>query len=571
MKIWRLKKQPSDKFRLKFKNYSPFIQSILYNRGIKSLKKAEEFFDLDYEKGINDPFLLPDMKKAIKRTLQALKDKEKIAIYGDYDADGVTSTVIIKKLFKELKTKVVVYIPDRLKEGYGLNVKAIKYLKKKGVSLVITVDTGIRNVDEIKGFNEAGIDVIITDHHTPHETKLPKAYALVNPHLKISVYPFKFLSGAGVAFKFAQALIQEKGEDNFSIGFEKWLLDLTAIGTIADMVPLLEENRIIAKYGLIVVGKTRRLGLKALMDKAGINYNKSPVRSEDVGFLIGPRINAAGRMDHANSAFALLSEDDRNKAIKLADDLEVQNKKRQELTKNIFQTVEKLKAKDKKYIFAGDKDWPLGVVGLVAGRLSEKFSRPVLIYMKEKDQIRGSARSIPEFNIIKALDELSDYLTEYGGHSQAAGFTIKNKNIEKFEAGFKKLTEKYIDEKALIPKLDIDYEIDLGELDENIFEEIKALEPFGMENEEPVFSLKKVLIKSLRYVGNGEKHLKLMICKNNDQAGIQKYINCIGFNFKEFEGKLKVGDLVDIAFTMFINSFNGSENLEFKLIDIQKR
>ena len=563
-KQWKIKTQPDKKFKNQFKKYSPFIQTILFLRGIKTPKEAEAFFNLDY--GADQPDLneLSGIKPAVKRIRQALKDKEKLAVYGDYDADGVTASSILFQFFKELGVTPVVYIPDRVKEGYGLNKEAAEYLKKKGVQLVITVDTGVRNVTEVAEFKRQGMEVIITDHHVAPD-KLPRALAIVNPHKKGERYAFKELSGAGVTFKLVQALIRDIGEDKFSAGFEKWLLDLVAVGTIADLVPLKGENRLLTKYGLIVLAKTRRLGLKYLMDSAGLNYEREPVTATQVAFQIAPRINAAGRMDHANSAFVLLNEDDSATAKRLAESLEKQNRKRQDLTQKIFKKIEKIDFKKDKLIIAGDKSWPLGVLGLVSGRLTDKYCRPSLVYTDEGDRLRGSARSTPVFNMIKALETVKDLLPEYGGHKQAAGFTLLKKDLPEFEKRLKKLAGEQLKEKDLIPELSIDYETSFEELGYEMLEELKALEPLGAQNAEPVFLLKNTEIKTMRFVGKTEKHLKMTI--NGHAASNGKQIGVIAFNWADKLNGIKIGDRVDIVFNLVANYFNGKEYLELRLID----
>ena len=563
MKQWIFAPEPPPAYRSKLKGYSRFIQTILFHCNIKSKKEAESFFDLKYESGMHDPYQLTDMERGVKRIQKGIKNKEKIAIYGDYDADGVTASTIVNQFFTELSYPVFIYIPDRIKEGYGLNKKAIAYLKKKKVDLIITVDTGIRNTEEVEYAGSLGIDVVITDHHVVPD-ELPKAAAVINPHRDNS-YPFKELAGAGVAYKLVTALVKKIGADKFTPGFEKWLLDLVVLGTIADVVPLLGENRTLTKYGLIVTGKTRRMGLRMLMEKAGMNT--APVTSDQIAFQIAPRVNAAGRMDHANSAFILLNSTNQEESLRIASQLEAHNRKRQDVTKKIFAAIEKQDFSKKKVIVAGNKDWSVGLVGLVAGKLCDKYNRPTLVYTEEGDQIRGSARSIPEFNIISALERLDDMLLEYGGHKQAAGFTLKKKHIAKFKAALEKIADEEIEEEHLIPKLRIDYKINFEELGDSLLEELKALMPFGAGNPEPVFLLEEARIASLKMVGNGQKHLKLTVCQEKKQS---KYYGCIGFNFGERAEGIKVGDVVDIAFAIYCNTFNGNDYLELKIIDIKK-
>ena len=569
MKKWILKPQPGDKYREKFSNYSKFIQTIFYQIGIETSEEAEDFFSLDYENGLHDPQLLSGIKVGAKRILKAIKNKEKIAIYGDYDADGVTASTVLSQFFRELKIETIIYIPDRVDEGYGLNEKAISYLKDKKVKLVITVDTGVRDVEEAQLFKKEKIDLIITDHHILPK-KLPEAIAIINPHQDKGKYPFEDLAGVGVAFKLVQFLISKIGEDKFSVGFEKWLLDLVALGTIADMVPLKGENRTLVKYGLIVLSKTKKLGLRLLMKNAKVSLDdKRPITSEIVAFQIAPRINAAGRMDHANNACVLLNAEDAIEAKKLANQLEDQNQARRNVTSKILREVEKMDFGNKKIIIVGKDDWPLGVIGLAAGRLCDKFNRPVLVYGKDKNQVRGSARSIASFNIIKALDELNDLLVAHGGHKQAAGFTVSKKNLSKFKKGLEEIAEREIQAKDLISKQRIDYKISFDEIGQNLEEELKAIEPYGVGNPEPIFLIKNAQVCQAKFVGKTQKHLKLLVCKRKEKAGLIKYVGCIGFNFENHTGKIKPGDLVDIVFNLSVNYFNGKESLEFKMIDLR--
>ncbi|MEA3273642.1 MAG: single-stranded-DNA-specific exonuclease RecJ [Patescibacteria group bacterium] len=569
MKKWILRSQPGDKYRKKFSNYSKFVQTIFYQIGIKTDKEAEDFFGLDYENGLHDPQLLSGMEKGAERILKAIKNNEQIAIYGDYDADGVTATAVLSQFFKELKIEPVVYIPERVNEGYGLNGKAIDYLKDKKVKLVITVDTGIRNVEEAQLFKEEGIDLIITDHHSLPE-KLPEAVAVINPHQDKGKYPFEDLAGVGVAFKLVQFLIGKIGENKFSAGFEKWLLDLVALGTIADMVPLKGENRILAKYGLIVLSKTKRFGLRSLMSNTRISLNdEQPITSETVAFQIAPRINAAGRMDHANNALVLLNAENNTEAKKLADQLEDQNKARRNITSKILRETEKMDFGDKKIIIVGKDSWPLGVIGLAAGKLCDKFNRPVLVYGKDGNQVRGSARSIVGFNIIKALDELDDLLVAHGGHKQAAGFTVPREKLSEFKERLEKIAEQEIQTKDLMAKQKINYRINFNEIGKDLEEELKAFEPYGVGNQEPVFLIKDAQVCQAKFVGKTQKHLKLLVCEGKKKAGLIKYIGCIGFNFENYTGKIKPGDLIDIVFNLSVNNFNGKAALEFKMIDLR--
>jgi len=429
-KKWVLAKPISLEFQKKFPEVPNLILQLLFNRGLKQQKQIDAFLNPDYGQDVLDPFLFPDMEKAVERIYQAVANKEKITIHGDYDADGVSSTVLIADILQQLKVDFNIYIPHRDKEGYGLNKKTVNYLAEKKTNLIITVDCAISNYEEVELAKAKGIDVIITDHHSS-PPKLPKAFAIINPKVEKCNYSFQGLSGVGVAFKLAQAVIAKDKNNVFAPGYEKWLLDLVAIGTVADVMPLLEENRALVKYGLIVLNKTRRKGLKALAEKAGVFpvKEKDLINSENIGYVLAPRINAAGRMDHANTAYELLVSDKSQEISELVDNLEKTNQQRQRLTEKIMTEIRsQIKDVDKEYIIiASGKDWPLGVIGLAAGRIKDEYNRPVLIISKQAKKTVGSGRSIDEFNLIADLGELESYFDTYGGHPGAAGFSLKSK------------------------------------------------------------------------------------------------------------------------------------------------
>ncbi len=567
-----------------FPEYSPLILQLLYNRGLTDEKNIDEFFNPDYVDHIHSPFLLKGMTEAVSRIRLAIEKKEKILVYGDYDADGVTSTALMIKTLKFLKAEnIEVYIPDRVKEGYGLKMEVIPKMKALGVSLIITVDCGIASIKEVGLAKKEGIDVVITDHHWVPDT-VPDALAIINPKQKDDTYPFKDLAGVGVAFKLAQGLLSvqnnEKAgsEEKDNRSFEKWLLDLVAVGTVADSVPLLGENRTLLNYGLIVLGKTKNIGLKKLLSQASqksarINGNTElKINTEVISFQLAPRINAAGRLDHANTSFELLNTETEKEAQGLAESLELLNGQRQKITEKIIaEAHEKIKIKtQRRIIFEGNEGWPIGILGLVAGKLSDEFSRPVCIFNQNENFSTASCRSIPSFNIIEALSQCREVLEEFGGHKGAAGFKIKNSNIGKLEQKLEKLTEKNISDEDLIPGLEIDAEIKITDVNWTFFHEIEKMAPFGEMNPEPVFTLRKMCVMEMRAVGNSEKHLKLgLLAAEDSHKKNKKLFKAIGFNFGQWARKIKLNDIIDIVFTLSNNEWNGNSDIEFKIVDLK--
>ena len=548
-------------------SFHPAALKIFFQKDLNTPEKINRFLFPDYDKDLHSPFLFSQMPQAVKRIKKAKKRKEKVAIFGDYDADGITSSAVLAEIFKKLNIPFEIYIPNKRSEGYGLNLEAIKELKEKNVSVIVTVDCGISNAEEIIGASKMGIDVIITDHHhIPSE--IPKAHSIINPQMKNSGYPFKELAGVGVAFKFAQALCEElipNEKDQL-----KWLLDLVAIGTIADCVPLLEENRILCKYGLIVLSKTRRIGLQELFKVGRILVDENNVpNTHKISFQIAPRINAAGRMDHANIAYNLISEKDRIKARELALELETYNQKRQAVTKQIVKEVEVLANntfKNKKFIFAVGEHFSLGVAGLAAGKIADKFRKPTAILQKGRNESRGSFRSIPQINIIEAIEKYGNLLTKYGGHNQAAGISIKNENLEEFYKRLNTFIEKRLADKDVPPEILIDAEISSKDINFKLAEEIKKMEPFGVENEEPIFLTKNLIVEELKWVGNGEKHLKLFL-RPGDKT--PKIFEAIGFNSFDRFKDIKIGNIADLVFHLQLDNWNGNKKIQLNIIDLK--
>ncbi|MCK5080720.1 MAG: single-stranded-DNA-specific exonuclease RecJ [Candidatus Moranbacteria bacterium] len=566
-KRWALKKK-AKKMGGCFSGLENITEQILLNRGFKNEKELETFFVPNYDKDLHDPFLLNDMNKAIERVLGAQKNKEKICIYGDYDADGVTSSALMTSfLTEELKMNPFSYIPDREEEGYGLNKKSIDYVEKQGATLIITVDCGVTNVKEIDYANDKNIDVIVLDHHNVLD-EIPKALAIIDPKNPAEKkYPFRELAGVGVAFKFLQGLTtksQEVNEEKL-----KWYLDLVAIGTVADCVPLLDENRTLVKFGLMVLAKTKRVGLRQLFQIGRMKIGEGDLpTAQQIAFQVAPRINAAGRMKHASIAYELLTEKSEIKANKLAQEMELQNKKRQKITADVIKGVKKeIEALKKipKIIIRTSSEWKIGIVGLSAGRLVEEYDRPVILLQEKNGFYRGSGRSIPGFNLVEALQKQKKFLVKYGGHDQAAGLTVSKENFPKFEKAILKEAQNKFPKNNFKVIL-VEAELKIDEISKKLCEEISMLEPFGKGNELPILLLKKGKVVDKRLLGNGEKHLKLWI-GNKDCS---ETFEAIGFSLGENSEQIKIGGEVDLLFNLEKNNWNGNDGMQLKIIDYKK-
>ncbi len=567
-KIWNVKDKISEISSGLRDKFHPVVLQLLHNRGILTDQAIEKFFNFSYDADVHNPFLFKDMQKAVGRIIQAKEKGEKIAVFGDYDADGVTATALLFEALSDLGFKdVVAYIPDRQSEGYGMNTSAVGYLSKEGVRLIVTVDCGITNMAEVKKAESLGIDVIVTDHH--HVPKdLPQAVALINPHRENCGYPFTDLAGVGVAFKLAQALYMKM--EPAKIDRLKWLLDLVVIGTVADCVPLIGENRVLVKYGLVVLSKTRRAGLLEMFKVGRISIDENNVPdTRKIAFQIAPRINAAGRMDHASISYRLMIEKNTVMGRDMALEVEKKNQDRQKITGEIAREVRTLAEnsfKDRKLIFASNEHWQVGILGLIAGRIADEFNKPTAIFQKQGGEFVGSFRSIDQVNIIEALEKCSDLLIRFGGHSQAAGVTVKEENMEKLYEKLSDLIEKELAGKDIAPSIDVDAEISAGDVDWNLLQEIKMMEPFGEGNEEPVFLMKNLLVEDVKTVGNGSKHMKLGL----RSEGVPKLFESIGFGLGENALDLKAGDSIDIVCNLQEDEWNGNKKIQFNLVDIKR-
>ena len=537
---------------------SELLANILVGRNIIEENQIKVFLE-PTRNDFYDPFLLPDMEIAVPRIINAIENKEKIVIYGDYDVDGITSISVLKKFLEDRGLEVSEHIPNRLDEGYGLNKEAIDEINESGCKLMITVDCGISGLEEVEYANSLGIETIITDHHEPLD-ELPKAIAVIDAKIKTNKYPFNQLAGVGVVFKLIQAISIKLGLDE-----KKYLkyLDLVCIGTISDIVPLVDENRVIAKLGLKLVEVTRNIGLRTLLDSIG--YKK--VNSMSVSFGIAPRINACGRMGHADEALKLFLTNDKSEAIALTQKLNDYNKERQDIEKNIFEEalnkINEENIEEKSAIVLGGDNWHHGVIGIVASKITDMYFKPSILICFEDNKGKGSGRSIPGFDLHKALCETSQYLEKYGGHAMAVGLSLSK---DKFE-DFKKAFQEYADSKdinEIVPIINIDNLITEKELNLEAVRDLEKLEPFGEANKCPLIAYKNLKIDSIRVLTDG-KHMKLTLKteKNN-------IITAMGFNMGYRAEEYLIGDKVDIVGTLEINAFNGNENIQFNLKDIMK-
>lgn len=578
-KNWQIAPAISEKFRKKYPQYGRLVLQLLFNRGLVEEKDIESFLNPDFNVSSFDPFLFNDMRAAVDLIIRHIKNGNKTVVYGDYDADGVTASAIMFDILSTLKGNVDVYIPNRVTEGYGLNKNAIKKIADSGVKLIITVDGGIRNKEEVEYAKKLGLDVVITDHHLPPKDSpmggLPPCL-IINPMVGGEKYPFKFLSGAGAAFKVAQAIIRSStlaGEDKQKM--EERLLDLAAIGTVADCVSLLGENRVLVKKGLVIMGDTKRMGLKELIKIARGQNNLNGEKKIDawhIGFQIGPRLNAAGRMGHANTAFELLTTKIKEEAETLARDLNDKNIDRQRMTEEIMAAAEKQVGNDKDRIIiavypetVSADAWNEGVIGLVAGKLSDKYYKPALVITKNDDGYKGSGRSIEEFNIMEAMEACAGWLEKFGGHKAACGFSLSENKLDGFVKKIKEVAEKKLTGEELMPKLKIETEIDLAEVNEELVGEIEKFAPFGEGNARPKFLSRGAAIVDIAAMGLTGQHIKLRIKNANSPV-----LSAVGFWQAEAWQDLQIGDKIDIVYHIEMNEFNGRREAQLKIIDIKR-
>jgi single-stranded-DNA-specific exonuclease len=543
---------------------SPLIATILYNRGHQTLDAAQAFLAADYRSGLHDPFLLKGMVEASARVAAAIKSGEPIAIYGDFDTDGVTAVTLLVQVLRAMGGVVQPYIPNRFREGYGLNDQAISDLAAQGVRLLITVDCGISNTAEVAAARNLGIDVIITDHHQP-AAALPPAYAVINPRQEGCPYPFKHLVGVGIAFKLVQALVKHGLRAGDLRGRD--MLDVVALGTVADMGPLVGENRVLVKTGLTAIQTTERPGLKALIRAAGLEPAR--IDSTAIAFMLAPRLNAAGRLDDAVRSYDLLLADDAVQADALAGALNETNRARQELTRTIYAAAraqaEAEGKLDRRVLVLADAAYPSGVVGLVASRLVDELARPVLLIERGATESRGSARSIPGLNIVAALQECADLFVRFGGHSAAAGFTIASERLPELEQRLQAIVAEALQDADLTPELLIDADVPLSRLNWDLYGDLEQLEPFGQGNLQPVLMSAGVEVVDVRTRGADRQHLRLVVRCNGSALH-----EAIGFRLGHLAPHLQRQRRIDLAYTLEVNEWNGERKLQLNIKDFRR-
>lgn len=537
----------------------PVLAQVLYNRNLRTPADIQSFLERRYLES-DDPFLLTDMDKAVGRIRQAIEADEMIVIYGDFDADGVTSTVLLTEALRGLglrRSKARPYIPDRIDEGYGLNKDALTTIKDEiGASLVITVDCGIRSVDEVDHANALGLDMIITDHHSIG-AKLPPALAVINPKRAESAYPEKMLAGVGIAYKLAQALYQAMPD---RVAFDlRRLLDLVAIGTVADLAPLLGENRQLVIEGLQQLNTLNRPGVTALAEVA--NLKGGQISAENIAFGIGPRINAAGRLAHAYDAARLLAAPDRTSARGFANTLESLNRQRQKKTEEQTTTAAAMIDEDAPILIAVGDSFDPGIVGLIASRLSERHHRPTIVLEQGEDESRASCRSIDQFHITKALEQVSDLLERYGGHAAAAGLTIKNENLPEFRERMTTIAAEAFEGKELLPSLEIDAEVQFDQVDWALHESLAQLEPTGEANRKPIFMSRNLQVINHRVVGKDGTHLQIEL--SDGMRGFK----CIAFRQGSWAEMMP--RRVDAVYALDVNEWRGRRTLQLQIQDLR--
>ena len=538
-------------------NINYLLATILANKEIVEKEQIEKFL-CPQRKDFYDPYEMPDMNIAVDRIIKAIQNKEKVIIYGDYDVDGITSVTVLKSFLEGRGIQVAEYIPNRLEEGYGLNKKAIEYIANENYNLIITVDCGISAIEEIQYANLLGIETIITDHHEPGN-ELPKALAVVDAKRKDNKYPFRNLAGVGVVFKLIQALGIKLGLDEKE--YLKYL-DIVAVGTISDIVPLVDENRVIVKLGLRLVEQTKNLGLKSIIQSSGYNA----IDSNTISFGVAPRINACGRMGYQYDALKLFLSKEQEEVISLTQKLNEYNKIRQETEKSIYEDairkIEKEGLADRNTIVVMGENWHHGVIGIVSSKITELYFKPSILLCEEGEIGKGSGRSIPGFDLYETLTQCGDTIQKFGGHSMAIGISIEKDKFNEFKEKLENIAiEKQIEN--IVPILKIDAQINLDDINKEMVKSLKELEPFGEENKMPLFLLRNLKIDSIRALSEG-KHLKLTLKDNKN------IVNAIGFNLGHLNSFYKIGDKIDVVGNLEMNTFNGVDNIQINIKDIMK-
>lgn len=538
------------------------VAAVLLNRGVTSVEAGRRFLSPP-PSGLYDPFLLPDMEPAVARVQQALANREPVLIHGDYDADGVTSTALLVRALSKLGLDTHYFIPHRFHDHYGISARAIRMAAKKGLGLLISVDCGVSDHEMIAEARRAGIDVIVIDHHQPGET-LPVETLVVDPKRADSEYPFVELTAVGLAYKFACALCQKLdiGEPSLARAF----LDLVAVGTIADVAPLQDENRALCSTGLRLLPQTRKHGLRALMNICDISSTPSAM---DIAFRIAPRLNAVGRMGDANDALELLLTDDDDEALRLALSLEALNRQRQREQERIYQQAKRqaellLADEDYPALVLSGEDWHLGVVGIVASKILEDYNRPAVIICEDDGLCRGSGRSLVGFNMAQAFAQCSDLVERAGGHALAGGLTLTRDNIPAVRQRLCELAAQSLTETDLRPVLDLDYNLEPQDISPNFVTALQKLEPFGQDNPSPLFMTEELEVLAVRQVGRDSNHLKLTV------GAERRAFDAIGFGMGSEARWIEPGMLVDLAHTPELNEYNGNVGLQLRLTAVRE-
>lgn len=587
-KKWVLLDPPLQSFYDEHPNLPPVVLNLLYHRGLRTQAEIDLFLNPEYSKDVHDPFLFKDMKKAALRILSAIESNERIAIHGDYDADGVSGSVILSSLFKALEYEnYTVFLPHRETDGYGLNTNTVQLLKDEHTALIITCDCGISNYDAVVKANGLGIDVIITDHHTTPQ-KLPPAYATIHPKVPGESYPDQTLAGGGVAFKLLQGILNIHAETHDTLpngerheAFEKWQLDMVAIASVADMVPLLGESRVLTKYGLLVLNKTRRIGMQKLLlqarlidEEGGKKYDLTP---ETIGFQIAPRINAAGRINHANTGYQLLITNDPIEATDLAFQLDQENEERKKLTRDfVKQAIDEIETnqRDASFLFVFHRDWSAGIVGLIASQIKERYQKPTIAMTEHRGEIMGSGRSIEGFNLIEAMQAAPQFFSKFGGHPMACGFTLASFDIkDAMQTALRSAFATEVEHIDLTPTLQIDAELALEAVDWELYNLLGRFEPFGQGNRKPTYLAQGLTVREIKPIGKDKTHLIINVSHTTPR--IRKTIGWGLCDENRGDGKnwsklLQVGDHIDMVFEIGINEWNGNRELQLTIVDLKK-
>ncbi len=571
-KLWQVKPPIPKDIQDQYPELSPVVLQLLHNRGIVEPEKIEKFLGPEYQ-DLHSPFLFQHMQTAVDRIWQAIINRERIVVYADYDADAVTANAVLQQTFRYLNVPVHSYIPDRFTEGYGLNLDAFAKLKADGAQVVISVDCGTNSVDVAEYCKANHIDLIITDHHEiTGET--PNAYALINPKNPQDLYPDNQITGVGVAYKLAKALLSDKPqvikqkqitEAEYLEEWDKWLLDLVAIGTVADCHSLLGENRILVKFGLRVLAKTKWMGLRQLMENAGLDLLHGQLDTRSLGFTVAPRINAAGRLEHADIALNLLMSTDFAEAINLSNQLEDINRRRQDMTGRIVsQAKEQAELiADRKVLLVYHEEWPKGLVGLVAGRLADHYKKPVMVLEKGAEESTGSVRTSGNFDAVESLKSASEFLIKFGGHKQAAGLTVRTDQLDEFYRQILKFAEATMSAGEPVPTLELEAELRESDITFGTAEELEKMEPFGVGNPKPKFLVRGAQFLDYKLVGANQQHIQLRLMVD------AKVIECIGFSMAYIAEAFSSGSIVDVAGELITDSWNGTKKLKLKLIDMR--